>query len=308
MKSVSIVIVNYNVTNEVEACLDSIYLHLRLLPIEVIVVDNDSPDQSIKKLTSRFTQTKFVFLDENFGYSKANNLAVDKCNSDYLLILNPDTVLIEDFVSPIIEFIESHENIGCCAPMLVYENLEFQYSTGSKMGFFYEAAEALFYISMFRGLKKALSFRKYREKKPFHVDWMSGACMLMKRDIFNEVNGFNARYFLNYEDLDFCNKVEGMGYSNFYFPHLKCIHLDQKSQNRNYESFVISRYKSRMIYGNDHYGSAKRFWIRLVHIVGLLLRIAFVNLLYVNKEKVERREGYKQSLKLYMSVGSFKSK
>ena len=131
---------------------------------------------------------------------------------------------------------------------------------------------------------------------------MSGACLLLKRDIYNEVNGFNIEYFLNYEDLDFCNKIRDKGYSNFYFPYLRCIHLDQTSQKRDYEAFVFSRYKSRIIYSNNHYSLTKRFLVRIIHIIGLLLRMIFVNITYSGKEKSQRRKGYGKSLMLYIGI------
>ncbi len=219
------------------------------------------------------------------GFSKANNFIVDKSQSDYILILNPDTEFVEDFVTPIINYISGHQHTGICAPTLVYKDLSYQNSAGSKMGLFYETAEALFYINLYRRFKKIINFWRYKANKPFKIGWASGACFLLKRSIYNEVKGFNTEYFLNYEDLDFCNKVIKKGYNNYYFPVLKCIHLDQTSQKRNYEAFVYSRYKSRLIYAKYNYNLAQRLLVRLIHIIGLLLRLIFVNMLYSDTEK-----------------------
>ena len=296
----SIIIVNYNVTLELDNCINSILQYLKGTEFEILIIDNNSPDRSVESLEIKYPQVRFFFLNENLGFSKANNFIVDKSESDYILILNPDTEFVEDFVTPIINYISGHQHTGICAPTLVYKDLSYQNSAGSKMGLFYETAEALLYINLYRRFKKNNKLWRYKANKPFKIGWASGACFLLKRSIYNEVKGFNTEYFLNYEDLDFCNKVIKKGYNNYYFPFLKCIHLDQTSQKRNYEAFVYSRYKSRLIYAKYNYNLAQRLLVRLIHIIGLLLRLIFVNMLYSDTEKISRQRGYRKSLSLYL--------
>jgi len=298
----SVIIVNYNVTHELDNCISSIFQNLSDLEFDIIVVDNNSSDREVEKLTRKYPSAKFHFLEENIGFSNANNYAVERTNAKHILILNPDTELVEDFVKPIICFVESHSNVGVCGPMLLYKDLKYQNSAGNRMGIIYEAAEALFFINLYRKLVKLLNRDKYKLNVPFIVNWMSGACMLMERRVFVQAGGFSSDFFLNYEDLDFCKRVEDLGYRNYYFPYLKCIHLDQTSQKRDYEIFVLSRYLSRLIYAKNHYDYGKRILIRIIHLLGILLRICFVNILYKGQERMQRRSGYLKSLKLYIGL------
>ena len=179
--------------------------------------------------------------------------------------------------------------------------MSFQNSTGRKLGYIYEAAEALMLINYYRKILNLLNRHKFKIQNSFQVYWMSGACLFIKKDVFIKAKGFNAEYFLNYEDIDLCNKINLMGYKNYYFPYLKCVHLDQTSQKRDFERFTLSRYESRLIYSRNNYSDFKAFLIRIIHILGLFLRLIFVKFVYKEDEKLQRFRGYKKSLKLYLS-------
>lgn len=299
---VTIVIVNYNTPEEVRLCIESIFRLIKDIQFEIIIVDNNSSDRGIELLKDCYPLVKFELLNENVGYSKANNYAVKFSQYEFVLFLNPDTVLIENFLSPFLEFVNSKQNIGACGPMLVYKDLSFQNSWGYKLGMIYETAEAFLFINFYRKLLKKLNSRNYLNKIPFEVNWMSGACLFMKKDLFEKVNGFNEDFFLNYEDIDLCKRVTDLGYKNYYFPELKCIHLDQTTQKKDYEKFTYSRYVSRLIYSKHNYNFLKAFFIRVVHIWGILLRIFTVNILYKGPEKVQRKAGYIKAMKLYLGL------
>lgn len=109
---VSIIIVSYNVCGELDECINSIFQVLKNIEFEILVVDNNSPDRKVENLQQKYPNAKFYFLNENLGFSMANNYAVQKSKSKYILILNPDTKFTEDFITPIIQFIENHDNVG----------------------------------------------------------------------------------------------------------------------------------------------------------------------------------------------------
>lgn len=298
----SVIIVNYNVTHEVDVCIASMYEHLKDIDLDIIVLDNNSPDRSIEKLIDKYPDINLQLNKENSGYSKANNMGAFLAKYDTLLILNPDTVIIQDFVSPITGFMAENDNAGVCGPMLLYRDHTFQSSNGLKLGIIYETAEAFMFINYYRKLIRWIQREKYRAKEPFKVNWMSGACFIVNKDIFLSVGGFNTQYFMNYEDIDICKRINERGYSNFYFPYLKCIHLDQTSQKRDYERFTLSRYSSRLIYAANNYSMPVRIAVRIIHILGLLLRLLTVNIFYNGIEKNQRRSGYRKALKLYCGL------
>lgn len=253
--------------------------------------------EPLKKLKFKFHQ-----LPSNLGFAKANNIGAGLGNADYLCFLNPDTLITEDFFTPIIKFIKNNPQAGACAPMLTYENGEYQNSSGSRTGLFFEFLEAFFLIGIFR-----LFFRKKIEKlksqyKPVKTGWLSAACLLIKRDIFHKVGGFSEDYFLNYEDIDLCRKIENAGYTNYYFPGYKCIHLDHKSFDSDFELLVYSRYESKLIYSKIHYSPILRFLTRVFHITGLIFRILTVKFLYNRNESKSRLKGYLKAIKLYSGI------
>src|ERR1035441_8093505 len=114
----TIIIVNYNVTDEIRNSLHSIFASIKN-DFEVIVVDNNSPDRNIESLKNLFPDVKFHFLSENLGFAKANNYAVKYSEGEYLVFLNPDTILIEDFITPIKSYMENHPIAGVCGPVLL---------------------------------------------------------------------------------------------------------------------------------------------------------------------------------------------
>lgn len=296
----SVIIVNYNVAVEIEESIRSIYGNLSKIDLDIIVIDNNSPDRSIEKLANKFPDIRLLLYKENYGYSKANNIGVSLSKYETILILNPDTVLIEDFVTPIVTYIDNSERTGVCGPMLLYKDRNFQSSNGLKLGIVYETAEALMFINYYRKLIRWIQRNKYNSNTPFKVNWMSGACFIVKKDIFLSVGGFNTEYFMNYEDIDICKRISDAGYYNYYFPFLKCIHLDQTSQKRDYEKFTLSRYSSRLMYAKNNYNTVTRFIVRIIHVSGLILRLFTVGYFYEGREKVQRQSGYKKALKLYL--------
>jgi GT2 family glycosyltransferase len=270
----------------------------------IIIFDNDIYS-NINLIDERsYSNIKYNKLDKNLGFAKANNLGAKQSNAEYLCFLNPDTIITEDFITPIIKFISQNNNVGACAPMLVYENGEYQSSTGIKMGILYEFLEAFYLINIIRKINQNKYLKLINSNQPVQVNWVSGACFIIKKSVFDESGGFTEDYFLNYEDIDLCNKLEKAGYNNYYFPYIKCIHLDHKSFDRNFELLVYSRYQSRLVYAKLHYNYITRFLVRLIHIFGILIRITVIVFFYSGDELKSRYKGYFKSLKLYFGINS----
>lgn len=305
-KLLSTIIVNYNVTRLIEECIYSLIDQKINDKIDIIVIDNASPDRSIETLKTKYPEVTFTFLDENIGFSKANNFAALNLNSDYILFLNPDTIIIEDFVTPMLQFMEDQNTVGICAPMLVYANGDFQNSCGPKIGFLYECAEAFMFISLYRKIYNRLKGITSGKVKSISVDWVSAACLLIRSDVFKFVGGYSEEFFMNYEDIDLCLKVNQQGYDVLYCPQYKCVHLDQSSQKRDYTKLVLSRYQSRLIYSKKNYTAFMSFIVRIIHIFGILLRLFLVSIIYSGSEKYQRKSGYMQSLFIYLGGSSQK--
>ena len=296
--TISFILVNYNVTDDLRNCLNSIYKIIKN-DIEIIVVDNNSSDRGIESLQDLFKDVKFHFLTENIGFSNANNYAADFSSGEYLIFLNPDTILVDNFISPIISFLKGHSLIGACGPVLLNKDYSIQDSTGIELGYIYELCEAFMLIRFLRKIYNIWFRYKINQHDPFEVKWLSAACLVIPKKVFYNVGKFNSEFFLNYEDIDFCIRLRSSGYKNICFPDLRCIHLDQKSQTKDMTNFVFNRYMGRLIYAKCHYKIIKRNIIRYLHIIGIVVRILFSNIFYNGSEYLMRKEGYKKSLKIY---------
>lgn len=298
----SVIIVNYNVASELDQCINSFKKVIGGIKYELIVIDNFSTERDIKDLKEKYPDVRFEFLERNLGFGLANNYGVSIARGSYLLLLNPDTVLCEDFVTPITDFMARNQNVGACAPMLMYPKGKYQNSCGPRLGFLYETAEAFMLINFYRKL-----YRKFylgKRANIIRVGWLSAACMLIKREVFNKVGGFDLKYFLNYEDIDLCRRLQDFGFVNYYFPHYKCIHLDHSSQKKNYELLVYSRYESRKLFASAHYSFPIRTYVRFIHLIGIIIRLLTSCIFFSGDEFKQRFNGYLKSLKLYLNIVS----
>lgn len=297
----SVIIVNYNSGQFLENCLDSIIKFTDRIEYEITVIDNNSNDSDIKKLPQKFPTVKFLFLNNNIGFGAACNYGTLKTDSVLLVFVNPDIVFTSDVLYPICKDLIQKSELGICSPALVSSDNTYQSSTGFKMGIIFEFLEAFWLIDFYRRFQKIFYRKRFNISKPFKVGWVSGAIMIMRRDVFERVNGFDEEYFLNYEDIDLCRKIENAGFENYYYPDLKCVHVGSVSQRRNFESLVLSRYKSRLTYSKKYYSPMIRIGVRLIHIVGLVLRIAVLFFRQDNIENKQRLSGYKKALIIYLN-------
>ncbi|MGA2667499.1 MAG: glycosyltransferase family 2 protein [Ignavibacteria bacterium] len=295
---ISVIIVNYKTEHELLSCLSSLSKYKPALELETIVVNNSEYNYYFEKIKTQYPDVTYI-SNNNSGFSRAINLGVDISLGTQLIFINPDTLFIEDCITPIFNFIKKYQHAGVCGPMLLNNDMTYQNSTGFRMGIFYEIAEAFFFISLFRIVQKIRYIKKQKVHQNSETSWLSGAFIVVRRSVFEEVGGFDPDYFLNYEDIDFCLKVKEHGYRNYYFPYLKCLHTGLASQAKDYEKLVFSRYQSRLIYAKKHYNYLIRLLVRTIHILGLLLRLCVIFFTFRSLENTQRMKGYRKTLKLY---------
>ncbi len=299
----SVIIVNYNVTDEIIACVNSIKNTIKDISYEIIVVDNNSAEKKAKELPVIFNDIKVIFLNDNIGYGPANNEGAGASNGEYILILNPDMIFCEDCISPLIKHLEVNPGTGACTPMLVYEDGKFQYSFGFRRSLTVELLDAFYVFNNIYEKITLKTIKRYISKRvPFKTGWISGAFMLMRSADFKSVSGFSPEYKLNYEDMDICLKLQKAGFNIIYFPEYRCIHHESISQRKSLYNYIYYRYKGRLIFSKKNYGLFSYFLIRAFHIFGLMLRIMFSFVLFPAGERKERNRAFKDSLKLYAGI------
>lgn len=303
--NLSVIIVNYNTADELRTCIQSVTKHTKEISYEIIVVDNNSNDHSKTMLEDDFPNVTSYFLPYNSGFSFANNYAMERSKSNYILLLNPDTLLTENSFLKMYEFLDNNPAVGAVGPILTDHQgnirLTFHKFPNIKTHFI----ESLY----IKPLIKRYSLTKEQNvllsiEKPFEVDWISGGSFMVRRSIYDDIGGFDERFHLFAEDVDWCVRIKSIGWKVFYLPQIKIVHLGGISTHRNFFRLVLNRYRSKLIFVKKHSGKAELLIIRILVLFGLFLRIisSFFIKYSGTKEKHERIRAYFASLFLWLGV------
>ncbi len=280
----SIIIVNYNVRYFLEQCLHSVQRAINHLQVEVLVVDNASSDDSISYLLPKFRWVKFISSQQNIGFAKANNLALHHCSGKYILYLNPDTLLPEDSLVQCVEFLEAHNNAGALGIRMIDGSGTFlpesKRSFPSPVTSFFKLVglHALFPTSKIFG-KYSLGYLD--EHKNHEVDVLAGAFFMSRRELLQQLKGFDETFFMYGEDIDLSYRIQQLGYKNFYFSGSSIIHFKGESTRKGSLNYVKMFYNAMSIFVSKHYSGSKakifRFFIQLAILLRAALS-AFINL------------------------------
>ncbi|MDQ5985428.1 MAG: hypothetical protein CSYNP_01138 [Syntrophus sp. SKADARSKE-3] len=221
----SIIIVNYNTKALLWDSIDSIIENTKGLEYEILVIDNGSTDGSQDMIRERYPHIILHDNKENVGFSKANNQGYRMSRGNYLLFLNSDTIIVNSAIKTMINYLMDHSEVGIVGPKIY--NAEKQPSR-SFMRFL--DAKVLFlgtkYLSWcINTAKYRLHYDTYDYTTTQNVPWLSGACLMIPRNVFEEVGCFDEGYFLYLEDMDLCMQVKKKGYANIFLPSAEIIHL-----------------------------------------------------------------------------------
>ena len=298
---VSIIIVSYNAKDHLQFCLESCEKAIEHLEAEIIVIDNCSTNQELKSLNKLFPKVQFHFLDKNIGFAKANNYGVAKAKGEFILILNPDTIIPEDLFDGLIKFYLQKENIGLLGVRLIDANGNFHPESKRNLPTPLNSFSKLFKI----GTSSTNTYYKV-DIEPEETGMTSilvGAFMFTKKGIYNKVGGFDTRYFMYGEDIDLSYSVELAGYTNYYKGDQIVLHYKGESTKKDRKYYEIF-FEAMNLFIEKYY---KDNWLKLNF---MKLGIAFkyysfiLNLLFIKsnigEKRVQKNELYwlKESLEL----------
>ncbi len=287
---VSIIIVSYNVKYFLEQCLISVKKAigewLMANPetggIEVFVVDNNSSDGSVGYLSPLFPSVRFISNKENTGFSKANNQALRLVRSEYILFLNPDTIIPEDFFVKCISFLDKRPAIGAIGVQMIDGRGHFLKE--SKRGFptLWASFTRLFGLSaLFPHSKRFASYYLgHLDRNTTHeVEALSGACLMTRTEVLDKTGGFDERFFMYAEDIDLSFRIHQLGYRNFYLADTTIIHFKGQSTTRDLR-YVKLFYKAMIQFVEKHYPDKQnRLYIQFLKVaIGLRGLFAFGSL------------------------------
>ena len=260
LMKLSVVIVNYNVEHFLEQCLYSVRRAMQGVEGEVFVVDNNSVDGSLKMLSAKFPEVKVIANKENVGFAKANNQAIRLSKGEYVLLLNPDTVVEDDTFTKTIAFMDSHPDAGGLGVKMVDGKGRFlpesKRGLPTPMTAFYKifGLSKLFPHSR-RFSKYHLGYLDEDEINP--VDILAGAFMLMRRATLDKCGLLDETFFMYGEDIDLSYRITLAGYKNYYFPETRIIHYKGESTKKTSVNYVLVFYKAMEIFAKKHFGQKR---------------------------------------------------
>lgn len=275
----SIVIVSWNTKSLLVDCLHSIQAEIQgcsqaeLLPheIECFVVDNSSTDGTLTTLHQDFPWVQTIVNDHNVGYAKANNQAIAQCSGEYILLLNPDTLVCTGLFVQLISFMEQHPNVGACGPRLLNSDLSLQPSCYPAPTLARESWRLLHLDHFF-------PYGSYRMAEwslttPRRVDIVQGACLLVRHTVIQTVGAFDEDYFMYTEEVDLCYRIRAAGWLIYWLPASQVVHFGGQSAKQVPAEMFIQLYRSKVIYFRKHFGERRTQLYKVLLYLSSLLRL-----------------------------------
>ena len=256
IKSVGVVIVNINSGRLLEKCVNSLYFsNLERINLEIIVVDNNSTDKSTQLTKLNDSRLKLIKNNKNRGFGYACNQGVKILNTDYILFLNPDTEVKSNTIRESIRFLENNEKVSVLGALHRDENGEVKQSCS-------RTPTPKLVLNDIFGLSKLFPkiftpstlMVNFDYNTSSFVDQVMGAYMLMKRKVFIELNGFDTRFFVYYEDADFAYRARLKGYNSYYNSEIEIIHHGRGTTKSISQISLFYNLRSRIQFTYKHYG------------------------------------------------------
>ncbi len=270
----SVVILNWNVRDLLRGCLRSLLrasgegeVDGRPLAVEIIVVDSASADGSAGMVEQEFPEVRLIASGENLGYSRGNNLGLAASRGRHLLVLNPDTQVAAGALRTLVAYTEAHPQAGILGPRLLNAD-------GSPLPSrrrFPTLATAFFESTWFQGVApRRLLDRYYARDLPedaaAEVEWVTGACLLVRRAVYEQIGGFDEGFFMYSEELDYCRRARAAGWQVVYFPEAVVYHFEGKSSEQAVPERHLRFQRSKIRYFRKYHGRAAAFalWLFLL--------------------------------------------
>lgn len=252
MPKIAVVILNYNGSQFLSKFLPSVIAFSQ--EAEIYVADNKSTDNSIEILSNEFPQVKTILLNSNNGYAAGYNLALQKIEADYFVLLNSDVEVTTDWIDPIITFMEHNHDVAACQPKILDYNNQtlFEYAGASGghidiLGYPFCRGRVFDTIEEDNG--------QYNDVA--HVFWASGACLFIRSEIFNQLGGFDEDFFAHMEEIDLCWRINLLGKQVYCIPDSHVYHVGggTLSKTNSKKTYLNFRNNLTMIYKNDDFTS-----------------------------------------------------
>jgi GT2 family glycosyltransferase len=254
--TLSIVIVNYNTERLLSGCLESVYAGANGTPFDVWVVDNHSRDGSVSMLKSRFPRVRVIENNVNAGFSKANNLVISQSRADYILLLNPDTLIIGDAIERVVKFMNEHPQVGIAGCKVLNRDGTLQLACRRSI----PTPKVAFYrlTGLSRLFPNSRTMAKYNltyesPEQAHEVDAVSGAFLMIRRRVIEDIGPLDERFFMYGEELDWCLRAKRAGWTVMYYPSAEIVHYKGESTKSNSRKAAIEFYRAMYLFYRKHF-------------------------------------------------------
>lgn len=276
MTDLSIIIVNWNSTAWLLKCVESVYVHTHETAFEIIVVDNASPDGDVGMVRERYPDVVVIESQVNLGFAGANNLGFRSSRGEYVVFLNPDTVLVNPAFDLMLQQVRTLPLVGAAGCTLLNEDRSVQISC---IQTFPTILNQLLDLDVLLNRFPACPLWNIAPlfaggTESSRVEVITGACVLFRREVFAQVGGFSEEYFMYAEDLDLSYKAAQAGFTNYYIPQGSIIHYGGKSSVR--RRAVVMKWRSILLYIAKHRGSPYQLAFRAAMACSALARVALL--------------------------------
>jgi len=274
----SIIIVSWNTAFLLENCLTSIFANPPTSPFEIWVVDNSSTDESPRMVREKFTQVHLIENHENLGFARANNQAIQRCTGKYILLLNPDTLVKPGALQALVDFLNQHSEAGAAGSKLIRGDGSLQISSHPRPTLSREFWR-LFHLDILAPYAM-YPLTRWKTNQPQEVDILAGACLLLRREVLEQVGSLDESYFMYAEEIDLCHRVQRAGWRLYWVPQAEVVHFGGQSTQQVPTEMFLNLYHSNVKYFRKYYGwLAAQFYkliLRIVALSRLLLALAVI--------------------------------
>jgi len=264
----SVCIVSWNTSDLLRDCLKSLAADPASSGWEIIVVDNASTDGSPDMVVEEFPEVTSIAKTRNLGFSGGSNAGLERATGRHLLILNPDTRVEAGALGGLVQYLDAHPGVGAVGPQLIRGDGSLELSCGRTPSLGAEIVHKLLLHRVFPFFR----FGRWDHDSPRSVGWVTGACLMVRREAADQVGFLDTRMFMCFEDLDWCMRLRRAGWEIAYYPAHRVVHLGGQSIRQNREEMLVVSQQSLFFLFQKHSGRWQLTALRGLTVVEMLLR------------------------------------
>lgn len=279
----SIIIVNYNTKELLKQTIQSVIDTTKNIQYEIIVSDNNSTDKSIEMIEKYFPEVKLIKNKDNLGFPKGNNVAIKQALGRYILLLNSDTVVIDNCLEKCIKYMDLHNNIGVLGCKVALKDGQLDHAC--KRGFPTPEASLFYMLKLHKLFPDNKKFGQYtlsylHEDEINEVDSLTGAFMMLKREVIDKIGLLDENFFMYGEDIDWCYRIKEAGWKVMYYPEAKIIHYKGASSKKKRFKTLYEFHRAMILFYNKHYRLKYSIFVTMLVYLGVYVK--FILSLFVN--------------------------